>query len=222
MFFTSVGPQDTHCHTMYLLQLGTGFDRVLNTLALYGVVQLNSQTNASFTRTMSLCFCHLLAQEWSKSVSFPNAMVQLVLMGGGVMASSLVPAETSFYIQAWTIFSRNSGIQLSSSLACGSEHFMHGRCRGSQVPSPFLGSSIQGGNLAGLGTTQSDWGGWDYCPCLPSCPALRPLPGLLGSSRSLLSSSRLTTTLTSCCRGTWTSGLGTGTWGSAAGHSTRG
>ena len=100
MFFTSVGPQDTHCHTMYLLQLGTGFDRVLNTLALYGVVQLNSQTNASFTRTMSLCFCHLLAQEWSKSVSFPNAMVQLVLMGGGVMASSLVPAETSFYIQA--------------------------------------------------------------------------------------------------------------------------
>ena len=99
MFFTSVGPQDTHCHTMYLLQLGTGFDRVLNTLALYGVVQLNSQTNASFTKTMSLCFCHLLAQEWSKSVSFPNAMVQLVLMGGGVMASSLVPAETSFYIQ---------------------------------------------------------------------------------------------------------------------------
>ena len=65
-----------------------------------GVVQLNSQTNASFTKTMSLCFCHLLAQEWSKSVSFPNAMVQLVLMGGGVMASSLVPAETSFYIQA--------------------------------------------------------------------------------------------------------------------------
>ena len=51
MFFTSVGPQDTHCHTMYLLQLGTGFDRVLNTLALYGVVQLNSQTNASFTKT---------------------------------------------------------------------------------------------------------------------------------------------------------------------------
>ena len=98
-FFTSVGPQDTHCHTMYLLQLGTGFDRVLNTLALYGVVQLNSQTNASFTKTMSLCFCHLLAQELSKSVSFPNAMVQLVLMGGGVMASSLVPAETSFYIQ---------------------------------------------------------------------------------------------------------------------------
>ena len=100
MFFTSVGPQDTHCHTMYLLQLGTGFDRVLNTLALYGVVQLNSQTNASFTKTMSLCFCHFLAQELSKSVSFPNAMVQLVLMGGGVMASSLVPAETSFYIQA--------------------------------------------------------------------------------------------------------------------------
>ena len=114
MFFTNVGPQDTHCHTMYLLQLGTGFDRVLNTLALFRVVQLNSQTNASFTKTMSLCFCHLLAQELSKSVSFPNAMVQLVLMGGGVMASSLVPAEASFYIQ--THFLKkfwNSTVQLS-------------------------------------------------------------------------------------------------------------
>ena len=150
MFFTSVGPQDTHCHTMYLLQLGTGFDRVLNTLALYGVVQLNSQTNASFTKTMSLCFCHLLAQELSKSVSFPNAMVQLVLMGGGVMASSLVPAETSFFFQEILVFNcpalSHAAVSISCMAGAGTARF----------PALFLEVLFKGGNLAGLGTTQSD------------------------------------------------------------------
>ena len=67
----------------------------------------------------------------------------------------------------------------------------------SQVPDPFLGVHVREGNLTLLGTTQSDRCGWYYCPCLPSCPALRSLPCLLGSNCPLLlSTSRLPSTLT--------------------------
>ena len=66
----------------------------------------------------------------------------------------------------------------------------------SQVPDPFLGVHVREGNLTLLGTTQSDRCGWYYCPCLPSCPALRSLPCLLGSSWPLLlSTGRLPSTL---------------------------
>ena len=151
----------------------------------------------------------------SKCVGFSKTMVLPVEVGCWIVASSLVPGKTSFQLSAPQFFWEFNCPALSHaavSISC-----MAGE---SQVPDPFLGVHVREGNLTLLGTTQSDRCGWYYCPCLPSCPALRPLPGLLGSSRSLLSTSRLSSTLTSCCRGTWTSGLGTRTWGSSPRHST--
>jgi len=86
-------------------------------------------------------------------------MVEPVEVCCWVMASSLVPdVKTSFQLLAQLWASNISGIQLSSSLACGSEHFMHGRCRGLRIvrfPSLYI-ELILGGDLTWLGTTQSD------------------------------------------------------------------
>jgi len=144
MFFTSVGPQDTHCHTMYLLQLGTGFDRVLNTLALYRVVQLNSQTNASFTKNYVTLLLSPFGTRVVKECQFPQCYGSVGSDGWRGHGLFSCACRNIILHPSLNPFSINSGIQLSSSLACGSEHFMHGRCRSSQVPSPFLGSSIQG------------------------------------------------------------------------------
>ena len=85
-------------------------------------------------------------------------MVEPVEVSCRIMASSLVPdVKTSFQLlpQLWA--SNISGIQLYSSLACGSEHFMHGRCRGlGIVRFPGLYIVQVRGNPTRVGTTESD------------------------------------------------------------------
>ena len=120
MFFTCA----QGCLLYYLLELGTGFDRVLNTLSRHRVVQLNSQINASlshnpFSSSSILSSCHFCAVKCSKSVSFAKTMVELVEMSCRIVASSLVLPDVKTSFQPFSQlflglkYFRNSTVQLS-------------------------------------------------------------------------------------------------------------
>ena len=117
MFFTSA----QGCLLYYLLELGTGFDRVLNTLSRHRVVQLNSPNKclAFFTLNLLLLHSRLLSHlRWSKSVSLSKTMVEPVEVSCRIVASSLLlPAncqvKTSFQLFGPQIFQESNCPALS-------------------------------------------------------------------------------------------------------------